>query len=520
MNILLYSVFGFVVNLSYVFCSDIYPSINWDPQNTLFVADGVTCGHGPRRLKVQLQSKVFFLCPNIATVLQTTSVQVQISHMYENLWIVYNKTVFDHCNTSLERETRTSRLLLRCDTPTKLNYFSLLFAPQAADQNALLFEAGKTYYFIGTSDGTESHINDKSGGHCADTTNNIYMKIEVYVCKKSNSTYQDPECLTGVGKLKCPSIPNKASSSIVTHTSSLPSNPPSTRAAETKAVCAQSVITHTTTVSTEVTPTNLVSCVDVFNMTLFNSAQAIVTGSSSPSYTVSSSGTAHLTQAVSSTKTVLSTPTTTMKGSQMIASEKSPIFSSSALATGSSTPSLTVSSSWSASLTQIVSSTHAASSTHNTTIQASQTVAVVKGPKELLIPSTNKIFTTEISPDTHSISFMERISLSTCVVITTKTVFSAVKFTESCKGCSSQSITFQLLNGERAVNQAQLSEKEKISCNKGTWMVFGIAFFILCSILLIIFLIKCIIHRKKIFHKYSSKVSPGDARNGEEMNPT
>lgn len=44
--------------------------------------------------------------------------------------------------------------------------------------------------FTGTSDGTESHINDTSGGHCADTTNNIYMKIEVYVCKKSNSTYQ------------------------------------------------------------------------------------------------------------------------------------------------------------------------------------------------------------------------------------------------------------------------------------------------------------------------------------------
>lgn len=114
-----------------------------------FAADGVTCGHGPRRLKVQLQSKVYFLCPNIATVLQTTSVQVQISDMYENLWIVYNKTVFDHCNTSLEGETRTSRLLLRCDTPTKLNYFSLLFAQYVADQNALLFEAGKTYYFIG-----------------------------------------------------------------------------------------------------------------------------------------------------------------------------------------------------------------------------------------------------------------------------------------------------------------------------------------------------------------------------------
>ena len=42
---------------------------------------------------------------------------------------------------------------------------------------------------VGTSDGTQTHLNDPTGGHCNDTKNGIFMKIEVYVCKKSNLTY-------------------------------------------------------------------------------------------------------------------------------------------------------------------------------------------------------------------------------------------------------------------------------------------------------------------------------------------
>ena len=42
---------------------------------------------------------------------------------------------------------------------------------------------------VGTSDGTQTHLNDPTGGHCNDTRKGIFMKIEVYVCKKSNLTY-------------------------------------------------------------------------------------------------------------------------------------------------------------------------------------------------------------------------------------------------------------------------------------------------------------------------------------------
>ena len=71
------------------------------------------------------------------------------ANMYENLWIVYNKQVFDKCDTSTEGENRTSKLLLRCNTPTKLNYYPLLFSKFAADPKGLRFKEGQKYYFIG-----------------------------------------------------------------------------------------------------------------------------------------------------------------------------------------------------------------------------------------------------------------------------------------------------------------------------------------------------------------------------------
>ena len=43
------------------------------------------------------------------------------------------------------------------------------------------------HFFTATSDGTESNLNSTHGGHCNDTVNKIYMKLEVYVCH-SNMT--------------------------------------------------------------------------------------------------------------------------------------------------------------------------------------------------------------------------------------------------------------------------------------------------------------------------------------------
>ena len=111
-----------------------------------FMANGKNCDLGPRTLTVQLQSKVHFICPNTATVLETSLVGVQPADMYENLWLLYSETAFRKCDTSLDPKRR---LLLSCNTPMQLKFFPVVFAQFTAEPNGLVFEGGQTYYFIG-----------------------------------------------------------------------------------------------------------------------------------------------------------------------------------------------------------------------------------------------------------------------------------------------------------------------------------------------------------------------------------
>ena len=66
--------------------------------------------------------------------------------MYENLWLLYNKTAFDNCDVSLDPNRKR---LLTCNTPALLNYISVQFARFTADPDGLMFEGGRSYYFIG-----------------------------------------------------------------------------------------------------------------------------------------------------------------------------------------------------------------------------------------------------------------------------------------------------------------------------------------------------------------------------------
>lgn len=61
-------------------------------------------------------------------------------------------------------------------------------------------ESFKPLFFTATSGGSASHINDTRGGHCSDASKKIYMKLEVYVCKRSNQTHQ------GNGKMTCGAV--------------------------------------------------------------------------------------------------------------------------------------------------------------------------------------------------------------------------------------------------------------------------------------------------------------------------
>ncbi|XP_067028752.1 uncharacterized protein [Acropora muricata] len=183
-----------------VYSRDIYTSINWDPRNPIFKADGKNCGPGPRQLKVRLNSQIYLVCPNLPTVLQQRGHDVQTSNMKENIWLLHNKTAFDECDVSQVQVTQKTDFFI-CDDPTRLVFLSLLFLEKAHGMNDRTFVGGRTYYLIATSHGTQSSVNDLSGGHCNDTSKNVHMKIEIYVCNKTG----DRICNSGnVGILTCP----------------------------------------------------------------------------------------------------------------------------------------------------------------------------------------------------------------------------------------------------------------------------------------------------------------------------
>ncbi|XP_074610896.1 uncharacterized protein LOC141865492 isoform X2 [Acropora palmata] len=120
--------------------------------------------------------------------------------MKENIWLLHNKTAFDECDVSQVQVTQKTDFFI-CDEPTRLVFLSLLFLEHAAGMNDRTFVGGRTYYLIATSHGTQSSVNDLSGGHCNDTSKNVHMKIEVYVCNKTGDRICNSR---NVGILTCP----------------------------------------------------------------------------------------------------------------------------------------------------------------------------------------------------------------------------------------------------------------------------------------------------------------------------
>ena len=114
-----------------------------------FKADGKNCGPGPRQLKVRLNSQIYLVCPNLATVLEPRDTDVQTSDMWENIWLLQNKAVFDHCDVAHIPLPKRSKSLFICNKPTGLGFVSLLFLEYSAGIDDLTFEGGKTYYLMG-----------------------------------------------------------------------------------------------------------------------------------------------------------------------------------------------------------------------------------------------------------------------------------------------------------------------------------------------------------------------------------
>lgn len=486
MEFILSFLLGLFVKLSFVSGSDIYPSIHWVPQNPILQADGDICGEGPRYLKVQLNSKVSFICPNLATVLQKGSTAIQTSAMYENLWLIQNETAFEKCDITLDPNARR---LLTCNSPSALLFTSVIFAQFTAEDDGLTFEGGKTYYFIATSDGTESHLNDTSGGHCMDASNNIYMRIEVYVCEKGNSTWTDPICQSDVGYLRCPSVTNviPSSSRAANPSISSPATTPITEEVSTTAsfqspmsastslsVCDQSVITKT--ISSEVTKSAYCPWPNVGDTTISDEDFTHTTFSPITASTLTVPTTDNSTETVISAQTVLPSEIFT--------------YSTFSAVTGSMST---------------VSTTEISTESESETVETSSATVSSSKQFQSAVTSTGKS--------------------EACGTTLTKTVISTIMPTDLCKRCIAPSSSRTTsasrvkpieLNRETA-KQEQLSENKDSSSN-GAWKTTAVVFTTLLSLTILVGAIIYVKYRKSYRFGSRHRITPhGGEDNETEM---
>ncbi|XP_015765256.1 PREDICTED: uncharacterized protein LOC107344149 isoform X4 [Acropora digitifera] len=117
-------------------------------RKSTFKADGKNCGPGPRKIKVRLNSQIYLVCPNMATVLQPRDTDVQTSDMWENIWLLRNKAVFDHCDVAHFPLPKRDKNLFICNNPTGLVFVSLLFLEFSAGIDDITFQGGNTYYLM------------------------------------------------------------------------------------------------------------------------------------------------------------------------------------------------------------------------------------------------------------------------------------------------------------------------------------------------------------------------------------
>ena len=90
-------------------------------------------------------SKINVVCPNPTTVTKELFYNPIEKFMFENIWIV-DKHSYENCAVNTSRPG--NKLLLRCNSPLSLRYYTIVFQMYSATLHGLAFKPGKTYYFI------------------------------------------------------------------------------------------------------------------------------------------------------------------------------------------------------------------------------------------------------------------------------------------------------------------------------------------------------------------------------------
>ncbi|XP_033095601.1 ephrin-B2a-like [Anneissia japonica] len=147
-----------------------------DIQQLEFLPNGIS-------IEAEINDVVDILCPK--TVNTTEGRTKAEYHTFTQVPYESYKT----CN--LTYANKTDKTLLRCNRPFVENKYTLLFQAWTPYPRGSTFEAGKDYYYITTSTGTEEGIESRAGGLC--NSHNMRLKVHIKATEPVGPTLQPPQ---------------------------------------------------------------------------------------------------------------------------------------------------------------------------------------------------------------------------------------------------------------------------------------------------------------------------------------
>jgi hypothetical protein len=162
--------------------------IHWNSSNIIFHSFGF--------LTVYLGDLIDFLCPYYDNDFSNNSIE------YNTLYLV-NENDYYHCNTT------NYNPLLKCNKPfdTQRLIYTLSISKYLPYPNLPEFIDGKFYYFISTSSGQLSNIDQRTNGLCHTKNMKLIINVQKYfrhyyeksrrgprpiIAKRTNLTFIDP----------------------------------------------------------------------------------------------------------------------------------------------------------------------------------------------------------------------------------------------------------------------------------------------------------------------------------------
>ncbi|XP_064634554.1 ephrin-4-like isoform X3 [Lineus longissimus] len=138
-------------------------SIYWNSSNEIFKSSA-----NEHIIEVKLEDSVNMVCPHYPKDTKDEDME---------FYIIYNvnKSAYENCQIG---DTRSrSKMLLKCDRPTRRKQSTILIMPFSPIPDSLEFPIGESQYFITTSVGPKEDIYNRNHGACKEKNMKLIIKV-------------------------------------------------------------------------------------------------------------------------------------------------------------------------------------------------------------------------------------------------------------------------------------------------------------------------------------------------------